>query len=273
MPRKNRIHYSEALYHVMLRGNYRQHIFVDRKYYLYFYQLLEKATKQFNCKVHLFCLMTNHVHLVIEIKHIPLAKIIQFITSCYARFNHKHTNRVGHLFQGRYKAKLIQNEEYLHELCYYIHNNPLKAQLVSNLDGYPWSSHLAYSGKETIAWLTTNYLEQLIQKNIGSKVNAYISFMDRKKERQTGAEYCKFDEEGLLIIKDSIIKKINERKTLSLNHLTIDKIAKFICDVMEVDFEEIVSPSLNKKIILSRSIITYFSHYCVFRSERTLIPV
>src|ERR1700735_24958 len=86
MPRKKRTHYFEAMYHVMLRGNYRQIIFNDDNDRLYFYSLLKKVTEKFNCKIHLFCLMTNHIHLVIEINHVPLWKIVQSFASSYARY-------------------------------------------------------------------------------------------------------------------------------------------------------------------------------------------
>ena len=110
MPRRTRTHYFEAMYHVMLRGNYRQIIFNDDNDRLYFYSLLKQVTEKFNCKIHLFCLMTNHIHLVIEINHVPLWKIIQSFASSYARYINKKNKQSGHLFQGRYKAKLIQDD-------------------------------------------------------------------------------------------------------------------------------------------------------------------
>ncbi len=108
MPKKNRTYYYEAMYHVMLRGNYRQSIFNDNEDRLYFYSLLENTIEKFNFKVHVFCLMTNHIHFVIEIK----------FASSYAGYSNRKYNRSGHLFQGRYKAKLIQDEKYLLTLCY-----------------------------------------------------------------------------------------------------------------------------------------------------------
>lgn len=90
MPKKNRTYYYEAMYHVMLRGNYRQSIFNDNEDRLYFYSLLENTIEKFNFKVHVFCLMTNHIHFVIEIK----------FASSYAGYSNRKYNRSGHLFQG-----------------------------------------------------------------------------------------------------------------------------------------------------------------------------
>lgn len=91
MPRKKRSHYYEAFYHVMMRGNYRQDIFSADEDYLYFYGLMEKSVHQFNCKIHLFCLMTNHVHLLIEVENIPLWKIMQTVAGAFSKYNHKKT--------------------------------------------------------------------------------------------------------------------------------------------------------------------------------------
>ena len=70
-------HFKGAIYHVMLRGNYKKHVFFSDKNRYMFYELLESVVRQYHCKVHLFCLMTNHIHIVIEVEHIPLSKIMQ----------------------------------------------------------------------------------------------------------------------------------------------------------------------------------------------------
>jgi len=130
MSRRRRIHYPHACYHVMLRGNYRQAIFNRDEDYLLFYSLLEEATKKYNLNVHLFCLMTNHIHLLLEVDYIPLAKVMQYISSKFTAYSNKVNNRTGHLFQGRYNAIIVQSAPYFLELCQYIHNNPLKAKMV-----------------------------------------------------------------------------------------------------------------------------------------------
>jgi putative transposase len=139
MPRKPRIHRVNGFYNVMLRGNYRQGE--------QFCELLQACTQKFLCKIHLYCLMTNHIHLVIEIGDIPLSKIMQSLSSRIAQIINKSLQRSGHLFQGRYKDKIIYDEKYLLELCFNIHMNPVKAKMVGCLDDYPWSSHCVYTKK------------------------------------------------------------------------------------------------------------------------------
>ena len=113
----------------MMRGNYRQNIFSDDTERQKFLEYLGQANKQYDCKIHLFCLMTNHVHLVIQISKIPLSKIMQTLNSAFTGFVNRKHQKSGHLFQGRYLAKLVQDESYLKELCYYIHNNPVAANM------------------------------------------------------------------------------------------------------------------------------------------------
>lgn len=178
MPRRRRIHHLSAVYHVMLRGNYRQDIFLNDNDRNYFLHLLEQAIIKFDCKIHLFCLMTNHVHLVVEVNNIPLWKIMLSIASTYSRYNHKQTNRKGHLFQGRYKAKLVRDEKYLLELCFYIHLNPLKAGIIHNLDLYDWSSHLDYSNRRKLPWLSIDFISSIIKREVKIDPNpSYIDFI------------------------------------------------------------------------------------------------
>lgn len=158
MPRKERIHIPGALYHVILRGNDRRDIFADDKDRLHFYSILNKAFQQFSFKIHAFCLMTNHIHLEIQVAETPLARIMQRIALRYAQwFNWRH-GKSGHLFQGRYKAILVQADEYLKELAAYIHLNPVRASIVKSPEKYKWSSHRTYLGKTSIPWLETDFI-------------------------------------------------------------------------------------------------------------------
>ena len=257
MSRKLRMHFSDAMYHVMLRGNYRQSIFNDDTDRMQFYTLIEKAIHKFNCKVHLFCLMTNHVHLVVEVKCVPLWKIIQSISSGYASFINKRNNRSGHLFQGRYLAKIIQDEKYLLELCYYIHYNPIKAYMISDIDHYPWSSHQSYAGIERIPWLTTNYINSIFKKYDAN----YFKFIKKKEKYLEKIKFCEFDSDGNLIIKDSVNEKMRTTKFRDFSSLSIFEIAQTVCSYMKINIDDITSEKQNHDIVFSRSIITYFAHY------------
>jgi len=113
MPRKARMtHFSGAIYHVILRGNNRQNIFFSPEDRYYIYSLFQEGTLRFGYHIHAFCLMINHMHLLIEVAAIPLGKIIQNLAFRYAQWSNRKLNKVGHLFQGRYKAILVQDQNY-----------------------------------------------------------------------------------------------------------------------------------------------------------------
>lgn len=261
MPRKNRTHFLDAIYHVMLRGNFRQEIFSNNADREYFFSLLEKATITFECKIHLFCLMTNHIHLVIEVKRIPLSKIMQTISSTYSRYYNKRLDRTGHLFQGRYLEKLIHNEQYLLVLCFYIHQNPIKAKMVSELNHYPWSSHQSYSGINKIPWLTTDYINDLIKKKSENERSSYQSFLKEMKNKSDNTDYYQIDKNGFLIIQDSITVRLNTTQTIHLVHMPLNKLAEIICSILGVNIEEISSGGKQFELLRARSLIAYFAHY------------
>ena len=102
--------------------------------------------------------MSNHLHLIIQVGNTPLSKIIQNISFRYTRYINKRKKRIGHLFQGRYKALLVDADAYLLELVRYIHNNPVRAKMVTDPIDYPWCSHQVYLDKEKIPFLTTDFI-------------------------------------------------------------------------------------------------------------------
>lgn len=154
MARKPRIHYPGALYHVILRGNARQDIFFDDGERCRFYLLMQEGTERYRHRIHAFCLMTNHIHLLVQVADIPLSRIMQNITFRYTRWSNWKREKSGHLFQGRYKAVLVDADEYLLELVRYLHLNPVRAGIATDPLEFSWSSHRAYCGKETIPWLS-----------------------------------------------------------------------------------------------------------------------
>ena len=144
MARKKRIWYPGAIYHVMSRGNRRVAIFNDYTDYLRFLINVQKIKKEIPFRIHSLCLMTNHFHLSIETEKIPLSKIMQRILSIYAEaYNHVH-DYTGHLFEGRYTAQIIEDEQYFLEVSRYIHLNPVKACMVKDPSDYEYSSYRCF---------------------------------------------------------------------------------------------------------------------------------
>jgi REP element-mobilizing transposase RayT len=177
MPRKPRIHLAGGLYHVILRGNGGQDLFVSPADRSLFYRLLDQGRERFGHRIHGFCLMSNHVHLVIQAGERPLARAMQSLASRYARQFNRQSGRKGHLFQGRYQALIVDSESYLLELVRYVHLNPVRAGLAADPAAYPWSGHRAYLGEEPLDWLTTEWvLSQFAGRLAGARA-AYGAFV------------------------------------------------------------------------------------------------
>ena len=149
MPRKIRIQYEGALYHVLNRGDRREDIFLDDVDRQDFLKTLAEACQKTGWQVHAYCLMRNHFHLVVETPNANLVAGMSWLLSTYPiRFNHRH-RLFGHVFSGRYKALLVEGsgDGYLRTVCDYVHLNPVRAHLLKaeeRLLAYPWSSFLWY---------------------------------------------------------------------------------------------------------------------------------
>jgi putative transposase len=173
MARAWRIEYEGALYHVLSRGNERRDIFLDDDDRMLFLTGLAEAGERFAVDVLAYVLMGNHYHLLLRTRRANLSKTMQWLGVSYTtRFNFKQS-RSGHLFQGRFKSMLVENDAYLLQLSYYIHRNPLRAGMVERLADYRWSSYPAYAyEKRAPEWLNTEViLSQLV--NAGDRHQAY----------------------------------------------------------------------------------------------------
>ena len=178
MARKPRIHYPGVFYHVMLRGNGGQDIFFSDDDRSHFSLLLLEGVERYSHRIHAFCQITNHVHLVIQVGDIPLSCVMQNLSFRYTRYINSRKNKTGHLFQGRYKALLIDGDNYLVELVRYIHCNPLRTGLTSSLNKYQWSSHSAYLGNDSILWLTTNLVLSQFSRQEDRARKLYNDFVE-----------------------------------------------------------------------------------------------
>ena len=145
MSRRPRQLLDGGCYHLIARGNNRQFLLTDAEACRYFLDLLARAKARYPAKLYHYCLMSNHIHLLLEItaaEHLP--KFMQLVLQGYARWYAKRQSYSGHVWQGRYKSPLIGQESYYLEAGRYIERNPLRAKLVRDLKDYPWSSYLYY---------------------------------------------------------------------------------------------------------------------------------
>ena len=145
MGRRLRIQYADAIYHVMARGNASQDIVGDDADRQRLIDGLEKAVQRSGWVLYAFVLMTNHLHLVLKTPRANLAKGMQRLLSSYANWWARRHQFGGHLFQGRYRMELVEDETYLWDLTRYVHLNPVRAGMVSRPELWPWSSYPGYA--------------------------------------------------------------------------------------------------------------------------------
>jgi REP element-mobilizing transposase RayT len=178
MARKPRLHVPGGLYHVILRGNARQEIFSAAADRLRFYELLADGVARFGYRVHAFCLMTNHVHLALQAGETPLSAGMQNLGLRYTQYLNARLRRVGHVFQGRFKAFLVDQDAYGLALVRYLHLNPVRAGMVREPAAYRWSSHRAYLGREGLAWLSTDCVLGQFGETAGVARRRYARFIE-----------------------------------------------------------------------------------------------
>ena len=150
-----RLEFDGAVYHVTSRGNDRETVFFDDCDRLRFLEILKDVVDRFGWRCHAYCMMTNHYHLLIETPQAGLSRGMQFLNGVYTQHVNRTHNRVGHLFQGRYKAILVEKDSYLLELARYVVLNPVRAKMVRRIDGWQWSSYGATAGLETVPPMLT----------------------------------------------------------------------------------------------------------------------
>ena len=159
MARPLRIEYQGAFYHITSRGNERKDIYKGEQDFIKFLSYLETGVKRYKAVIHVYCLMKNHYHLLLETPRGNLSQIMRHINGAYTTYFNTKRKRTGHLFQGRYKAILVDADEYIGELSRYIHLNPVRAGIVSKPEEYYWSSYQCYIGKKkTPGWLKTDFI-------------------------------------------------------------------------------------------------------------------
>ena len=182
MARPIRLEYAGAIYHVTSRGDRREDIYdsdADRECFI---KTLGDVCKRFNWVCHAYCLMSNHYHLLIETPDANLSKGMRQLNGVYTQAYNRSNGRVGHVFQGRYKAIMVEKQGYLLELARYIVLNPVRASMVRSVSQWRWSSYRATTGQVlNPGWLNTDWLLASFSKRKSQAVKLYKAFVAEGK--------------------------------------------------------------------------------------------
>lgn len=209
MPRKARKISNTKVYHIILRGNDKQDIFFEEQDYKKFIKEIINTKEKYQYELFAYCLMTNHVHMILFDKKDNLSKIIQSITVSYSSYFCKKYDKVGHLFQNRFNSKCVESREYLIQLCRYIHQNPVKAN-IARVEEYRWSSYKEYINQNKIT--DAKMIMTILGVTKTESIKNFVNFHKIEKEDIYGNEYIEYEIMGKLTDNElnEIIKKLLE---------------------------------------------------------------
>lgn len=256
MPRPLRLHVPGAFYHVTLRGNHRQNIFFTPADRQVFNQLVAEVIERFTARLHAYCLMTNHVHLLVQVGDVPLGRLMLRIAGQYARIIQRHLHTTGHLFEKRYHPVLVDADTYLLELLRYIHLNPVRAHMTAIVDDYPWSSHHAYLGTRSEQWVTTDFALAMFHSCADQARAAYRRFLSEGVDAVSPLFECNPNDQRILGSDDFAGRLLGAawqpRSRKSVQHLIEEAAQQF-----QVTTEALRSPGKQRHLTKARAWIAH----------------
>jgi REP element-mobilizing transposase RayT len=250
MSRQRRKLSSSQIYHIMLRGNSGRDIFIDDEDRHRFLNILTDKKKDNEFVIYAYCLMDNHIHLLLKENKDNISHIMKRIGTAYAVYFNKKYQQNGHLFQDRFKSEVIEGELYLLAVIRYIHNNPLKARLVKLPEDYKWCSYSEYLKNRTKMVIVEDILK-LFSKNLSKALPLFMQFsqaednhdfLEYKEDNQTKKDintyqkasnfrdqYLKKNHLELILLRkrrnkifrDKLIRELKEKSVLSNREIAI----------------------------------------------------
>jgi putative transposase len=257
MARRPRVEIVSGLYHVIVRGNERKAVFhddLDRELYL---ARIALYRRRFGFSLLAYCLMDNHVHLAIETGATSLSRVMLALQSSYTQaFNRRH-GRVGHLFQGRYKAFLVQKDRYWLALLRYIHENPTKAGMVDLSERYAWSSDRFYRSGRGPEWLDLDRGLSLLGSQRPAACRAYRRLVGEQSTEpydliQAVAQVIKGDD-------DFARRLLKDDRQLIRRSLRVEKIAELVARAAGLDLAYVCGITRRRNASRARAIVGHLA--------------
>jgi len=255
MARPLRIAFPGAFYHITARGNERKAVFKSKQDRERFLEYLETATERYQAVIHAYCLMGNHYHLLLETPAGNLSQIMHHINGAYTTYFNVKRARNGHLFQGRYKAIVVEKDEYAKELSRYIHLNPVRAKMVLTPEQYAWTSYRFYIGKEKVPpWLQRKFILGYFGRSIRAAQKGYEKFVSQLVDKEYESPLKDVFGSALLgshafidyIKKDFISSRKPDRNVPALKQLASQETIPDICQTVESVLGD--TPRLSRKV-------------------------
>jgi putative transposase len=256
MARPPRLEYPRALYHVTARGNDRGAVFRDDRDRQEYLERIDRSRTRFGFQLLAYCLMTNHLHLAIRTGDQPLSRIMAGTQSSFAQWFNRRHGRVGHFFQGRYKAFLVQEQRYFAALLRYIHMNPVKARIVERPQDYPWSSDRLFRGISTSRFHDRDAALALLGPTPRSASRAYLALM----EGDNAPDYARLKETAHAVKGDeefAIDRIAPESPQPILRGLTEERVVAAVAEVTGIPADILRSGARGGQVATARFLAGY----------------
>jgi REP element-mobilizing transposase RayT len=256
MPRSLRVHLPGGFYHVTLRGNHRREIFSSDADYLLLNKIVARAAANFGARVHAYCWMRNHIHLLLQAGSESIAHPMRNIAAEFARAMQVNSSTTGHFFERRYHATLVDTDSYLLGVVRYIHRNPVKAGLVRDPADFPWSSHHVYAGHRIESWIATEFALGVLATDRAQAMAAYRLFVGSDFEEPWIAEMASNGGEAAVLGGEEFQLRVS-RPALQRRRQTLEQLLAEACDRFAVDAELLDSPTHNPYLAKVRAWIGF----------------
>ncbi|MDA3902951.1 MAG: transposase [Desulfuromusa sp.] len=259
MARKPRLHFPGAVYYVTLHGNGNQPTFFDATDHTRFLLLMQEGIEKFGHKVHAYSLLPNSLQLVIEVADVTLSRIMQQLGFRYTRWFNDWHSQAGHLFQGRYKAILVNPEDYLLDLVREVHLSPVRSGIENDPMRYAWSSHRAYCGREKVLWLSTERtFLQLEETGVRAMMKFHV-YVNEGAETKTKIDFSRGSESDPRILGDEefirgVLRLSRQKYQPKVNP---EKIVQIVLDRYKITEQELAAPGKNRHCSEARAYLAW----------------
>jgi putative transposase len=259
MARKPRLHVPGGLYHVILRGNAGQDVFLIPADRQVFYDLLAEGVSRFGYRVHAFCLMSNHLHLALQAGESGLSSGMQNLSFRYTRYLNTRLARVGHVFQGRFKAFLVDQDRYGLALVRYIHLNPVRAKRVREAGRYRWSSQRAYMGDEALPWLTTDWVLGQFGPRVAAARSRFATFVESGKAEGHSAMYYGGEDDSRVVGETDFLKRVLKPAARPIKPPKLSHLVDHVCRACGLQPADLRAPGRNRQRAQARTLVAWLA--------------
>ena len=257
MSRRQRLHVPGGTYYIVQQGSAHQPIFSQPEDYQLFERLLSAALNRTDSRLHAYCWTPNAIHMAVQIDEISVGRFMQGLTGRYARNIHQRDGASGHFFQQRYKALLVDPDEYLLKLIRHMHYVPVLGGLVHSPGEFAQSSHNAYVGVADVQWLNTRAALRSLNDNIPG---GYVELMSAPPSTQEIRLFEKGGPNDLRVIGGSqFLANLPRRSRTYRSKVTLEQIIYTVTSALGVEREHVLSASRKRELAMARALIAWFA--------------